>query len=69
MPQWCTVCRRRIAERHRRSTTRCSTANCNDVERFFRRLKSFRRIANLYDELDSIFLTFIHLASCTTRSS
>ncbi len=34
----------------------------NEVERFFRRLKGFRRIATRYDKLDVIFLAFIHLA-------
>jgi len=34
----------------------------NEVERFFRRLKRFRRIATRYDKLDSVFLAFIHLA-------
>ena len=34
----------------------------NKVERFFRRLKGFRRIATRYDKLDVIFLAFIHLA-------
>jgi transposase len=35
------------------------------VERFFNRLKQFRRIATRYDKLGHIFLAFIHLvASC-----
>ena len=34
----------------------------NEVERFFRRLKRFRRIATRYDKLDCVFLAFIHLA-------
>ncbi len=34
----------------------------NQVERFFGRLKRFRRIATRYDKLDSVFLAFIHLA-------
>ena len=34
----------------------------NEVERFFCRLKRFRRIATRYDKLDSVFLAFIHLA-------
>ena len=34
----------------------------NEVERFFCRLKRFRRIATRYDKLDCIFLAFIHLA-------
>ena len=36
----------------------------NLVERFFNRLKQFRRIATRYDKLDSSFLAFIALA-CT----
>ncbi len=34
----------------------------NEVERFFCRLKRFRRIATRYDKLDLILLSFIHLA-------
>ena len=34
----------------------------NEVERCFRRLKRFRRIATRYDKLDAVFLAFIHLA-------
>ena len=34
----------------------------NEVERFFCRLKRFRRIATRYDKLDRVFLAFIHLA-------
>ena len=34
----------------------------NEVERFFCRLKRFRRIATRYDKLDLIFLSFVHLA-------
>jgi putative transposase len=35
------------------------------VERFFNKLKQFRRIATRYDKLGHIFLAFIHLvASC-----
>ena len=34
----------------------------NEVERLFRRLKRFRRIATRYDKLDAVFLAFIHLA-------
>ncbi len=34
----------------------------NEVERFFCRLKRFRRIATRYDKLDCVFLAFIHLA-------
>ena len=34
---------------------------CKEVERFFWRLKRFRRIATRSDILDLIFLSFIHL--------
>jgi len=34
----------------------------NEVERLFRRLKDFRRIACRYDKLDAVFLLFIYLA-------
>lgn len=33
----------------------------NEVERFFCRLKRFRRIATRYDKLDILFLFYIHL--------
>jgi transposase len=32
------------------------------IERFFARLKQFRRIATRYDKLAKSFLSFIHLA-------
>jgi len=34
----------------------------NIVERFFRRLKSFRKIFTRYDKLDVIFMAFVYLA-------
>jgi transposase len=34
----------------------------NEVERLFRRLKGFRRIACRYNKRDAVFLGFIHLA-------
>lgn len=34
----------------------------NEVERLFRRLKGFRRVATRYEKLDVMFLAFIHLA-------
>lgn len=36
----------------------------NLIERFFARIKQFRRIATRYDKLASSFLSFVHL-SCT----
>ena len=36
----------------------------NLIERFFARLKHFRRIATRYDKLAASFLSFVHLA-CT----
>jgi transposase len=33
------------------------------VERFFNRLKQFRRIATRYDKLGNIYLAFIHLVA------
>ena len=33
----------------------------NEIERFFCRLKRFRRIATRYDKLDVIFLSLIYL--------
>jgi len=37
--------------------------NRNQIERFFDRLKNFRRIATRYDKLPSSFLSFIHIAA------
>jgi transposase len=34
----------------------------NLIERFFSRIKQFRRIATRYDKLASSFLSFVHLA-------
>ena len=34
----------------------------NQVERFFRRIKRFRRIFTRYDKLDLIFLAFVYFA-------
>ena len=37
--------------------------NRNQIERFFQRLKNFRRIATRYDKLPSSFLAFGHIAA------
>jgi transposase len=37
--------------------------NRNQIERFFNRLKNFRRIATRYDKLPSSFLSFVHIAA------
>ena len=37
--------------------------NRNQVERFFNRIKQFRRIATRYDKLAESFLAMIHLAA------
>lgn len=37
--------------------------NRNLVERFFARLKQFRRVATRYDKLAARFLSFVHLAA------
>jgi transposase len=34
----------------------------NEVERFFRRIKGFRRVCTRYDKLDVMFTAFIHLS-------
>ena len=39
-------------------------ADRNKIERFFNRLKGYRRVATRYDKTASSFLAFIHLA-CT----
>lgn len=36
----------------------------NEVERLFRKLKGFRRLATRYDKLDVMFLAFLVLACC-----
>ena len=35
----------------------------NEVERFFRRIKDFRRIATRYDKLDTMFLAFLNFVT------
>ena len=40
----------------------CLYKDRNLVERFFNRLKQFRRVATRYDKLDTSFLSFICLA-------
>lgn len=40
-----------------------SYKNRNQVERFFNRLKNFRRVATRYDKLASSFLAFVQLAA------
>jgi transposase len=42
----------------------CLKWDRNLIERFFARIKHFRRIATRYDKLASSFLSFVHLA-CT----
>lgn len=37
-------------------------ARRNEIERLFRRLKSFRRIFSRFDKLDVMFVAFIHFA-------
>ena len=34
----------------------------NEVERFFRRIKAYRRVFTRYDKLDIMYLAFVHLA-------
>jgi len=36
----------------------------NEVERFFRRIKEFRRVFTRYDKLDVMYFSFILLAVC-----
>ena len=35
----------------------------NKIERFFNRLKHYRRVATRYDKTDRCFMAFIHLAA------
>ena len=34
----------------------------NEIERLFRRLKGFRRVATRYDKLDVVFVAFVYFA-------
>ena len=45
-----------------RSFDRHIYKNRNLIERFFSRIKQFRRIATRYDKLAKSFLSFVHLA-------
>ena len=45
-----------------RQYDRCAYRARNLIERFFNRIKQFRRIATRYDKLAKSFLSFIHLA-------
>ncbi|WP_317206922.1 transposase [Pontibacter silvestris] len=38
----------------------------NKIERFFNRIKHYRRIATRYDKTASSFLAFLHLAAAMT---
>ncbi|MCI9474504.1 MAG: transposase [Flavonifractor sp.] len=42
--------------------SRTSSAQRNQVERLFRRIKRFRRIFTRYDKLNFVFLAFVHFA-------
>jgi len=37
--------------------------NRNQIERFFQRLKNFRRVATRYDKLPGSFLSFVYIAA------
>ena len=45
-----------------RSVDWCEYKDRNLVERFFNKLKQFRRVATRYDKLDTSFISFIFLA-------
>lgn len=47
---------------HPRTFDRHIYKNRNLIERFFSRIKQFRRIATRYDKLATSFLSFVHLA-------
>ncbi len=53
------------APTERKSTVgrRPSTASADYVERFFNKLKQFRRIATRYDKLGATFFAFIKIAA------
>jgi transposase len=52
-----------VTRKETRSVDWAHYKNRNLVERFFARLKQFRRIATRYDKLTARFTSFIHLAA------
>jgi transposase len=48
---------------YKQQYNRLSYKNRNQIERFFQRLKNFRRVATRYDKLPSSFLSFVYIAA------
>ena len=48
---------------HRRRYSKRLYKGRNVVERFWSKVKQFRRVATRYDKLDTSYLAFLHLAS------
>jgi transposase len=48
---------------HRRRYSRRLYRGRNVVERFWNKVKRYRRVATRYDKLDDCYLAFVHLAS------
>jgi len=48
---------------YKQKYNKLSYKNRNQIERFFQRLKNFRRVATRYDKLPSSFLSFVYIAA------
>ena len=51
---------------HKRRYSKSLYKGRNGVERFWNKLKQYRRVATRYDKLDVCYLAFVHLASVLT---
>ena len=51
---------------HQRRYSRRLYRGRNVVERFWNKVKQYRRVATRYDKLDTSYLAFVHLASVRT---
>lgn len=54
--------------REQRAIDKEKYKNRNLIERFFNRLKHYRRIATRYDKTDTSFLAFVHLAAALVNA-
>lgn len=63
----CTVIPPRSNRRNPRDFDRIQYRSRNLIERFFNRLKNFRRVATRYDKLADNFLVFVQLACAFAR--
>ena len=59
------------SKRHRRQQRNIDKEKYKDrncIERFFGRIKHYRRVATRYDKTDTCFLAFVHLAAAITNA-